>query len=59
MHTFLGQNVLIFPLYILLTRRINSIWVLINFGLEVLGHFEAQKVIQEKSTKFPMIFELY
>ena len=60
MLNFLDQNVQIFPLYILLTRRINTFWSkgFDKFWSGNMGTFWAQKVKEKKSTKFTNIFEL-
>ena len=61
MLNFLDQNVQIFPLYILLTRRINTFWSkgFDKFWSGNMGTFWAQKIKEKKSTKFTNIFELY
>ena len=59
MHNFIGKNVRIFPLCILLINCLLltnfGLTILINFGLELAGHFEPKESI----SKFPMVFELY
>ena len=61
MHSFPCQHVQTFPLHVLLTRRINAFGS-ISTGKFLSGGMEtfwAQKISQEKSTKFTKIFELY
>ena len=50
MHNCLCQNILIFPLYLYLTKRIDKLWSkgLTNFGLEVSNYF-GPKISQKKN----------
>ena len=58
MHSFMGQNFQIFPLYILLTRKINTFRskAFDKFWSRGIGIFEAQKIIKEKLIKLPNDF---
>ena len=60
MYNFLCQNVWIFPLYILLTKRINTFWLkgIEKFWSGGIETFWTQKITQGKSAKFTKIFEL-
>ena len=61
MHNLLDQNVWIFTVYILLTRRIKTFWSkgIDKFCSGGIKTFWAQKISQKKSTIFTNIFELY
>ena len=58
-YNFMGQNVQIFALYILLIRRINTFWSKSTekFCSEAIRKFWVQNLGQEKSTKFVKIFK--
>ena len=60
MHKFLRQNGRILIFYIF-RRRINTSWSkgFNKFWSGGIGTYCAEKIMQEKLTKFPMIFELY
>ena len=53
MHNLLYQNIRIFALYILLTRRINTFWskAIDRFWSGDIKTFCVQKITEEKSTK--------
>ena len=53
MQNFLYKNVEIFPLYIYLIRKIQTVWS------EKIATVSSGSIIQEKSVTFSKIFELY
>ena len=60
MRYFIGKNVRIFSLFVLLIRTTNTFWSkgFITFGLELSGNLEP-KVSYKKADKIPMVFQLY
>ena len=61
MHNFLYQNICIFPLHALFTRKINILWSksIDQFLSGGIGTFWVQNIIQDKSTKFTKSFKIY
>ena len=57
MHNFLSQNVWIFPLYILLTRRIDSFWSggIETFGLGVWKHLGLKNHTRKIDKTMPIV----
>ena len=60
MHGFWCQNILIIPLYILLTKTINTFWSkgIIKFWFGGISTFWVHKITQEESSLFTEIFRI-